>query len=232
MHSVWMGQGDPPVDVTSPEAKRLLEDELSDPEYDDPFDLAYELEKLLADFLSDMGMSEFSASVLSVIVVVLAVAGIVFAMSRLAWRKNAHTEDQVAAATAGSAMGLSEIVGKAEAAEKVENYHDAVMWWFRALARVGVRDDGVRGQASLTATEVALAVGALYPAVQTEATGAADTFNLVAYGHRDATAAHAAQVRGAFGDVREAVTTAPSGGATVTAVAGNYAPPTPPVGAP
>lgn len=201
-------QDEPPVELSSAEAKQQVQQELSKSAYHKSIDVWYELEKLIADIFGSLGMKEGPLTVTLAVCALVAAGGIAYAMSRLAWKDVAETSDQVVPAAAVSVMSLTSLVSKAQAAEKTGDHHQAVLWWFRAMARVGVPQQKFSDSGSLTATEVALAVGQWCPAVRAVAAGAAETFNVVAYGHREATAEHCAQVQDAFDQVQQASTLA------------------------
>ncbi len=185
---------DPPLDPTSSEARKWLEDELRKSAYHERRGLLARLWDWLSEQLGGgVGTGGFPAWTLGIVVVVaIAVLGLVIARSVAAERRMAP------ATSRGVLDGPSRTSGEHRAAARQAigrgDADTAVLESYRAIARAAVERAILDDQPGRTAHEVALALAPVFPSSGNALARAADTFDAVRYGRRPAGMPAAEQV--------------------------------------
>lgn len=182
---------DAPLDPTSEEARRWLQDELSSPRYHAQPGLLDRLRELLDRLLSS-GPGSGLPSVFLPIAVGLVLAVLALVLVRVLRR-------DVGARGAGRATGVldvpdvpaAELRQRARAALARGDWDTVVVDGMRTLARAAVERVVIDDAPGRTAHEVALAVAPRFPAEHGALLEAADAFDAVRYGRRRATEAQA-----------------------------------------
>jgi hypothetical protein len=185
------------LDPTPAEARRWLSDELSGPDYHDPWLdtvirwILEQLGKLLegANNLANGGLSP----VITALVAVVAIALLVWVLPRV--RGN-----RVAARTGGAVLVDPTITPgtyRTLASEAFADgrYDDAVLDGFRAIAKDMSDRTLLDDSPGRTAHEVSLELAQPFPDHAVRLAQAANVFDAVRYGHRRATSEQASRVR-------------------------------------
>lgn len=202
------------------EARRLLEEELSDPEYAEarPNPLLEWLAEALGtvmEWLTSLGGAAPSLPGWVLPLGLVAVAVVVLLLVRP--RSNAAVRARRAAAVLSDRSITPEQYRRAAASAAAAGQHgEALAAWYRALVRQAEVRTVLAVKPGRTATEAALGLGAAFPAEAGNLTSAADGFNAVVYGERTSTAAQAETVRALEERLQHLQPGPPAGGAGST----------------
>ncbi|MEO9249005.1 DUF4129 domain-containing protein [Citricoccus nitrophenolicus] len=181
------------------QARRLLEEELSAPEYAEarPNPVLQWLADALGavmEWLSSLGGAAPSLPGWVLPLLLVAVAGVVLWFVRP--RTNAAVRARRAAAVLSDRSISPEQYRRTAASAAAAGHHaEALAAWYRALVRQAEVRTVLAVKPGRTATEAALGLGAAFPAEQAALDAAADGFNAVVYGERPSSPAQAAAVR-------------------------------------
>ena len=184
------------LDPTPAEARRWLSDELSGPDYHDPWLdtvirwVLEQLAKLLngANNLANGGLSPVITALVAVVVIAL----LVWVLPKVRREPVANHSD--AAVLEDVTITPRHYRDLAAEALRDGRYDDAVLDGFRAIAKE-MSDRRVLDDApGRTAHEVSLALASPFPDHAARLARAADLFDSVRYGHRRATAYQAGQI--------------------------------------
>lgn len=181
------------------QARRLLEDELSAPEYAEarPNPVLTWLADALGavmEWLSSLGGAAPTLPGWVLPLALVAVAGVVLWFIRP--RPTAAVRARRAAAVLSDRSISPEQHRRTAASAAAAGRHaEALAAWFRALVRQAEVRTVLAVKPGRTATEAALGLGAAFPAEQAALDAAADGFNAVVYGERPAGPEQAAAVR-------------------------------------
>ena len=174
---------DPPLDPTSPEARRWLEDELRKGIYREQKGLLQRLWDWLNELLAGTGGPGFPAwTIWLVALVAVAVVALVLARSMRAERRmTAGRDDGV---LEGPARTAAEHRAAARTALDTGDADTAVLEAYRAIARSAIERTLLDDLPGRTAHEVSVALGPVFPASTAALAAAADAFDAVRYGRR------------------------------------------------
>lgn len=177
------------------EARALLRRELLKPEYLDNDPIARLLEWLERILISGMdtasGLSALSTFA-AMFVAVLLIGSLVWLVARA--RPSARGPRVKSTVLAEEVVTATRLRAQAEDALARQNYEEAVLAGFRALATRQVERGRLDGSPGTTAQEAARALAGEYPQQQSRVDSSAVLFDSVLYGHRDATRHQAASV--------------------------------------
>ncbi|MBM6401069.1 DUF4129 domain-containing protein [Phycicoccus sonneratiae] len=177
---------DAPLDPSSDEARRWLEDELSSPRYHAQPSLIERLREFLDDLLNSSpsgGLPSF--------VVPIAVGLVLAVLALVLWRV---LRREVGRTGGGPGTGVLDVPdvpaatlrASARAALARGDWDTAVLDGVRAVARGAVERVVLDDAPGRTAHEVAVALAVSFPAEDAALLAAADAFDAVRYGHRGA----------------------------------------------
>lgn len=181
------------------EARRLLQEELSAPEYAEarPNPILEWLGEALAavvEWLDSLGGAAPSLPGWVLPLLLVAVAAAVLWLVRP--RTNAAVRARRAAAVLSDRSISPEQYRRAAATAAAAGQHgEALAAWYRAIVRQAEVRTVLTVKPGRTATEAAHALGAAFPAERGALEAAANGFNAVVYGERTAVPAQAAAVR-------------------------------------
>ncbi|WP_340537050.1 DUF4129 domain-containing protein [Nocardioides sp. GXZ039] len=188
-HPVTLAAVDPPLDPSADEARRLLQVELSKPDYHDD-DL---LQRLLdwiqrqidgtVDGASSIPPLTWFAITFLVVALMVAAAFLISRARGTARRKGVEQR----AVLSDEIVTAAELRARAERALAEGRNAEAVIDGFRALARRQIERGRLDDVASITAHEVAAALATEYPERRERTAAGADLFDAVMYGERPAT---------------------------------------------
>lgn len=184
---------DAPLDPSSDEARRWLEDELAKGVYHAQPSLLERISEWIARLLSltpDGGAPSFLVPV--VVLVVLAVLALV--LVRVLRREVGPTRDAAGGVLDVPDVDAVTLRSRAREALARGNWDAAVLDGVRTIARSGVERVVLDDAPGRTAHEVALALASPFPSEGDSLLRAADVFDAVRYGHRRATEAQAREV--------------------------------------
>lgn len=183
--------GDAPLDPTSAEARELLEEELRKAVYRDDRGLLERLWDWLRDHLTGTtGSGGLPAwTVWLAVLIGLAVLALVLFRSIRAERR--MTRPRHEGVLAGPVRSAPEHRAAAAAALAAGDADTAVLEGYRALTRSAVDRTLLEDLPGLTAHEVAVALGPVFPGYAGRLASAADAFDAVRYGRRPATVSRA-----------------------------------------
>ena len=188
---------DLPLTPSGDEGRSLLRRELLRPEYNDEAILAR-----LVQWLRDQvtrGIDAASGSPpLATFAAMVILVGLVVALGWLLSRARLTSGAQRSTGPALTDDGLSAAELRARALEALADGRpeDALVDAFRALALRQVERGRIDDQPGATAHELAAALGTAFPPLAPRIAAAADTFDLVLYGGRPATADQARDLLG------------------------------------
>ncbi len=176
---------DPPLDPTSPEARRWLEDELRKGVYNEQKGLL----QRLWDWLTGLGSGGEGVgfppwTIWVAVLVGAAVVALVLARSLRAERR--MTGRRGTGVLEGPTRTAAEHRTAARVALDAGDADTAVLEAYRAIARSAVERTLLDDLPGRTAHEVAVALGPVFPASASSLATAADVFDAVRYGRRAA----------------------------------------------
>ncbi len=177
---------DAPLDPSSEEARRWLQDELSNPRYHAQPSLVDRLRELIDRLFAATPDGGLPAVVVPIAVgLVLAVLGLVL------WRVLRHEVGR-SGGDADRPLDVPDVPAatlrdRARAAVARGDWDSAVLDGVRTVARAAVERVVLDDAPGRTAHEVSLALTTPFPAEQAALLAAADSFDAVRYGHRSAT---------------------------------------------
>lgn len=181
------------------EARRLLQDELSSPEYAQARPnpllewLAGALDTVM-EWLTSLGGAAPSLPGWVLPLALVAVAVVVLLLVRP--RSNAAVRARRAAAVLSDRSISPEQYRRSAASAAAAGHHGAALAaWYRALVRQAEVRTVLAVKPGRTATEAALGLGSAFPAEAGALASAADDFNAVVYGERGSSPAQAESVR-------------------------------------
>lgn len=186
--------GVPPLEPDGDEARRWAETELSDPAYDiaEPTPLD-RLAQAIGDFIANLFSTELSGGwgplvaiiAAAIVIAVIAVAFAVWGVPRSSRRARATTGVLFGEAEGRSA---SELRAAAASASRRQDWDDAIVLHFRALARSCVERGVVDTPPGATVHAFARAAGRAFPTLADRLEASADAFDDVRYLRRPGTA--------------------------------------------
>lgn len=178
---------DPPLDPTSPEARQWLQDELQRGVYRERPGLLSRVWDWLQDLLgrgaSTGGLPAWTLGM--AVLIAVAVLALVVARSVAAERRMAPSGGSRGVLD-GPARTADEHRAAARQALASGDEERAVLESYRAVARAAVERTILDDQPGRTAHEVAIALTPVFPGATSALTAAADDFDSVRYGERDA----------------------------------------------
>jgi hypothetical protein len=188
---------DPPLTPSGDEGRSLLRRELLRPEYHDEAILARFVQWLRDQVTRGIDAAAGSPPLATFAAMVILVA-LVVALGWLLSRARLTSRAQRSSGAALSDEGLTAAELRARALEALADGRpeDALVDAFRALALRQVERGRIDDQPGATAHELAAALGTAFPPLAPRIAEAADTFDLVLYGGRSATADQARDLLG------------------------------------
>lgn len=191
-----------PLDPSPDEARSWLRRELLKPDYHRD-NLVGRVIGWFSDLFDRSTQAAAGASPLVTFVAILIFAllavGFLWLVSRARLSRRAPREAGPVLEETG--VSAAELRSRAEAALAAGRFPDAVVDGFRALTLRQVERHRLDDLPGMTAHEVALALGSLYPAERGRIDDAGLSFDLVRYGDRPATAEQARRVLGLDDDL-------------------------------
>lgn len=181
-----MTPSDAPLDPSSDEARRWLEEELTSPRYRAQPSLLERLREFLEDLLNSSPTGGLPSFVVPIAVgLVLAVVGLV--LWRVLRREVGRTGDGAGAGVLDVPdVPAARLRASARAALARGDWDAAVLDGVRAVAKAAVERVVLDDAPGRTAHEVALALTTPFPGEDAALLAAADAFDAVRYGHRRA----------------------------------------------
>jgi hypothetical protein len=183
----------PPLEPDGEEARRWAENELSDPAYDiaEPT-LLDRIAQAIADFLGNLLSTELSGqwgSLVAIIGAAVVIAVIVVAFAVWGVPRSSRRARASGTALFGEVEGRSaaELRGAAASAARREDWDEAVVLHFRALARGCAERGVVDTPPGATVHAFARAAGRVFPALADRLEQAATAFDDVRYLRRPGT---------------------------------------------
>lgn len=183
-----------PLDPTSPEARELLEQELRKAVYADDRGLLERLWDWLREQLSGTAASDALPAWTIWLAVVVGVAVLALVLHRSIRAERRMTGSRGEGVLEGPVRTAGEHRAAAAAALAAGDADTAVVEGYRAISRSAVDRALLEDLPGLTAHEVAVALGPLFPADAVRLASAADAFDAVRYGRRPATLPRATDV--------------------------------------
>lgn len=193
------------VDVERDEARRLAEEELANPVYEDEPPLTQQILewilRQLDELIAAAGSSLSGWGALALLIpIAIIVAFVLWRFGPMA-RRAARGEESLFGTTKRSA---AEYRRAADEAADAEDWTTSVLERFRAIVAGLEERDILTAKAGRTADEAARDAGRLLPALADRLAAGAVTFDDVRYGERTATRNEAMAMRELDGDVRSA----------------------------
>lgn len=140
---------------------------------------------VLKQFLGAAGSVRDAPVLWTILAVVLAV--ILFFVLRQRWSFGAPGVKKTTEFAGSEGLSLDQLRTRAQQSENNQEYDSAVLWWFRATAKIAAERDLVSDLRGMTATEVAKAISTKLPSAAADMLASADVFNRTSYGHAPAT---------------------------------------------
>lgn len=140
---------------------------------------------VLKQFVGAAGSVREAPVLWTILAVVLAV--ILFFVLRQRWSFGAPGIRKTTEFAGSEGLTLDQLRTRAQESEDKQEYDSAVLWWFRALAKLSAERDLVSDLRGMTATEVAKAISTKLPSAAADVLACADVFNRTSYGHAPAT---------------------------------------------
>jgi hypothetical protein len=186
---------DPPLDPSGDEARSLLRQELSKPEYNDTNPIE-RVERWIGRLFDDGVGTAIDVPALgtfaAIVVALLLVVGLGLLVSRA--RRTARVRSERAPALTDEAVSADELRRRAEAALAASRYDEALVDAYRALAVRQVERGRIEDLPQATAHELAAALEIEFPAQRHLIARSADLFDAVLYGDHPATREQAVDV--------------------------------------
>ena len=186
---------DPPLDPSADEARSLLRQELTKPDYN-AANLIERVERWIRRLFEDGAEAARDLPPLgtfaAIVVGLLLAVGIGLLVSRV--RRTARARTERAPALAGEVITAAGLRARADSAFAERRYDDALVDGYRALAVRQVERGRIEDQPQATAHELAARLGIEFPAQRHLVDRSADLFDAVLYGDRPATPEQAADV--------------------------------------
>lgn len=199
IHAYAQLWGEPPLDPTAEEARRLLEAELSNPTYQPASEPWYmRILARILEFLGELsGTAMPSGNVLWLLLgfIVFVVLVILFAGPLRRTRKAASQSSVLGDAT----ITAEEYRARARKAASNGDFSLASVETFRAVVKRAEETVLITEQFGRTAREAALAIGSEVPELQSEATWGGALFDAVEYGGASADASDVARLDDLYG---------------------------------
>lgn len=183
-----------PLDPTSPEARELLEQELRKAVYADDRGLLERLWDWLREQLSGTAASDALPAWTIWLAVLVGVAVLALVLHRSIRAERRMTGSRGEGVLEGPVRTAGEHRAAAAAALAAGDADTAVVEGYRAISRSAVDRALLEDLPGLTAHEVAVALGPLFPGDAERLASAADAFDAVRYGRRPATLPRATDV--------------------------------------
>lgn len=179
---------DPPLDPSPDDARSALRRELARPEYHQ-VDWRQRIEDWISrrfdDTVGSAGDVPALQAFLWIVIVLLLALAIVLIASRA--RRTARAREAGRPALTDERLTAAELRQRAEAALAGSRYDDALVDAYRALAVRQIERDRIEDLPQATAHELAVALGAEFPAHRHLVDRSAVLFDAVLYGHHPAT---------------------------------------------
>ncbi|WP_137295443.1 DUF4129 domain-containing protein [Nocardioides dongxiaopingii] len=188
--------GDPPLDPSADEARRLLQTELAKPDYYDD-DLLQRLLDWIDRRISGAIDGASSVPPLTWFAITVLVVGLVGGVALLLSRARTTARrrpDRAGGVLTDEVATATELRARAERALAEGRHAEAVVDGFRALARRQVERGRLDDSPGITAREVAAALALAFPDRRDRTAAGADLFDAVRYGERPATREQAVAV--------------------------------------
>lgn len=186
-----------PVDPDRDEARRLLESELSDPDYRVRESLLVRAWRWITDHLPSLDLSgqlpPWAAWAVLGLVLLVAATVVLFA-ARDRWRQGRLAPTGAGAVLDDPGTSAADYRRRAEAAAAAGDHVGALLDAYRAVAAGALERALLDRRPGRTAHEVALGLAPLFPAEAAALTAAADRFDAVRYGRAGSSAQEAAAV--------------------------------------
>lgn len=185
----------PPLDPTGDQARSLLREELTKPEYvrsDLPDRILRWLDRLVRHTTGAVSHVPLLTTLAAIVVVVALLVAVLLVASRA--RRSARSAADGRAVLTDRTTTAAELRTRAEAHLAAGRYDDALVDAYRALARRQVERGTIEDVPQATAHEVARAIAAAGRGGDGSVDAAADLFDAVLYGDHPATRDQAAGV--------------------------------------
>jgi hypothetical protein len=192
-------RADPPLSPDGDEGRRLLRNELLDPDYHTD-DLLQRVLDWIARVIDDVFGRAFAAAsgsnLVTALVAILVALGLLAAVLLLLsrFRRTARAEADRRPALPEDPVSAAELRDRATAALTAGRYDEAVIEGFRALAVQQIEFGRIDDLPQATAHELADALAAVHRDDASDLLSAADTFDAVRYGDHTASQSQAQAV--------------------------------------
>lgn len=196
---------DPPLDPSSEEARRLLQEELAKVKYNPQPSLMDRFLEKLNELFTTTGASGLGVPgwlipvvvtiVLAVVILIVLRSGSVEGLLGRRRRAGAFVDDP--------SLTAADYRARASAAEADGDWDTLVVEAFRALATAAVERALLDDLPGRTAHEAAIELGPVFPAYEQRLRAAADSFDLVRYGKRHVSREAALDVRALDGELTQ-----------------------------
>jgi hypothetical protein len=178
-----------PLDPSDDEARRLLEQELQKPEYQNNSPLAALVERILteiSDRLATARLASLNSTALAIGVALALIALFLWLVSRI--RRSQRSEKKRASTPVGlPSLNAQELWLQAQAAFQAEQFEEAILYGFRGAVAQRIETGALPELPGMTAFEAAEALADLEPARASEVRHAGVIFDQVRYGDEPAT---------------------------------------------
>lgn len=186
------------LDPSGEQARRLFADELAKDEYATTRNIVAEVLDWIAGLFDQvLSGGDPNGSPLAAVTAVLVAAGlfglVVWLLVRL--RRDASAHQGTGAVLGALDLTAEQFRAKAAAAFEAGRYDEALLDWYRALARDAADRGWLVNAAALTAHEVAAQVGQLIPHAASALMTGADDFDRTLYGRGQVVRAQAERMR-------------------------------------
>jgi hypothetical protein len=186
---------EPPLDPSSPQARRWLEDELRRPIYNEQPGLLERLQQWLSDLFDRTAGGGSALPGWTIVVIVALLVAVLALVLLIALRRERRMgSTRPAALFDGPVRTAGEHRQAARAALTAGDHSTAALEAYRAIARAAVERTLTDDLPGRTAHELSLALAPVFPGAAVRLAAAADLFDAIRYGHRQATAAAARDV--------------------------------------